>query len=262
MGLERNLSAVAPTLLTADGGTEGQVQLASTLGLFVKQIAILQAPLLPPLNVEIKRVLSETNILVGPASSNMSHRINVSLYTVVAGSFLFACDQPKAVLSMESRLYASYIQEPVNGWRIQPVDSFGNSFDSTHPLPVTFDGTISIGKVEIVGSTGNVLEPKPDGSLDVNVSALTTFQTSQYMVGTSAVQITPSPLSDRGSISFKAQTTSSAVIFIGNSSSVDITTGYALFNGESLQMDLKNGEPIYAISGSDGQTLYVLELGA
>lgn len=165
MGSERNLSVVPPILFTADGGTEGQITLATTLGLFVKQNVVLQAPLVPPLNVQVKFVINDTQILVGPQSSSLNHRTDVSAYTVAAGSFLFAAAQPKATLPNEERLYASYVQEPINAWRTLPVDSFGNSFDSTNPLPVSFDGTISIGEVEVKGPSGNFLDPNSDGSV-------------------------------------------------------------------------------------------------
>lgn len=173
MGFERDLSAVPPILLTADGGTQGQVQLTTTLGLFVKQNVVLQAPSLPPLNVQIKRVLSETQILVGAEGQHIGHRIDVSAYTVAAGSFLYAGEQKKAVLDMESRLYASYIQEPSNSWRVTPVDSFGNSIDNTNPLPVAFDGTVSIGDVHILGPSpsNNELIVNPDGSINVIVES-------------------------------------------------------------------------------------------
>ena len=122
MGFERDLSAVAPVLLTANGGTEGQIQITSTLGFFVKQQVILQASAIPPLNVGSKKCYFQIpNLLVGPASPNMNHRVDVSVYTTAAGSFMFAVKQPKAVLPMESRLYASYIQEPSNSWRVTPV---------------------------------------------------------------------------------------------------------------------------------------------
>jgi len=174
MPSERNLSAVAPIQFAANGGTEGQITLTTTLGLFVKQNVILQAPLLPPLNVQIKYVISNTQILVGAPGQNLQHRVDVSAYTLAAGSFLFAWAQPKSTLPMEERLYASYIQEPSNSWRVTPVDSFGNSIDSTNPLPVAFDGTIQIGDVHILGSApeNNTLNVNPDGSINVIVESI------------------------------------------------------------------------------------------
>jgi ferredoxin-NADP reductase len=65
MANERTWSAVAPQLLTADGGQLGQVQVADTAGFRVKAYAILSAPNLPDLQIQIKRVESKTKIYVG-----------------------------------------------------------------------------------------------------------------------------------------------------------------------------------------------------
>lgn len=199
MPSERNLSPVPPILFTSDGGTEGQVQLTTTLGIFVKQQVVLQATSLPNLNVEVKFVINNTQILVGPIGLSINNRIDVSAYTVSGSAFLFAGAQPKATLPMESRLYASYIQEPSNSWRVTPVDSFGDSFDSTNPLPVAFDGTVSIGDVHILGPspTNNELNVNNDGSINVVItsapisgtSVVTTYNQISSVVSGSTVEI-------------------------------------------------------------------------
>ena len=171
MSSERNLSVVPPILLTANGGTQGQLTLATTLGIFVKQNINIQSGSVPSLQVQVKYVINETQILVGAVGHNLAHRIDVSAYTVAQGTFVFAGPFPKAVLPMEERLYATYIQEPSNSWRVTPVDSFGNSIDETNPWPVTFDGTVSIGDVHILGPspTNNELNVNNDGSINVNI---------------------------------------------------------------------------------------------
>lgn len=197
MGSERNLSAVAPVLLTANGGTEGQVHLTSTLGFFVKQQAVIQTSAGNPLNVEIKYVVSDTFLLVGPPNStNMQHRTDVSAYTVAAGSFLFAVSQPKALIPMETRLLASYIQEPSNSWRVTPVDSFGDSFDSTNPLPVSFEGGVSIANVGIIGPApdNNQLNVNADGSInEINLAQLIPFEFNEIDLTNSTIggQVVP-----------------------------------------------------------------------
>src|ERR1035437_1596419 len=169
MALERNLSAVPPVLLTVDGGATGVVQVSSTCNFFVKQQIIIQASSVPPLNLEIKRVVNLTTIWVGLPGAKMTHNVDVSMYTVALGSFIFANEQPKAVLSMEARMLASYMQEPSNSWRTTSVDCNGNPWDAENPLPVAFDGTVSIGKVEVAGTNGNIIEPNVDGSINVNI---------------------------------------------------------------------------------------------
>lgn len=169
MALEKNLNAVPPILVTANSTDEGVLTLASTCGLFVKQNIVLQGTGLPTLNLQIKRVVNYTTIWVGHIGPKMDHNIDVSAYTVAAASFIYAVEQPKATIPQEVRDYASYVQEPVNGWRSQAVDCIGNPYGPGNPLPVTFDGTISISQVEIIGTNNNIVEPNSDGSLNVNI---------------------------------------------------------------------------------------------
>ena len=58
---------------------------------------------------------------------------------------------------------------PVSADRVVPVDPHGNFYNGNNPLPVAFDGTISIGDVTVVGTAPNhyPLEPNSDGSLNI-----------------------------------------------------------------------------------------------
>jgi len=140
MSFERTLDAVPPTLFTANGTANGLVQVASTAGFYVKTLAIIQAPLLPPMQVEIKRVIDQHNMWVGPVGA-ITLRSDISAYTVSAGSFMFSNENPKAAIPMETRMLASYIQEPSNSWRVSAVDEFGNFYSASNPLPVTGGGS-------------------------------------------------------------------------------------------------------------------------
>lgn len=173
MSLERNLSAVPPVLFTADGTQYGVVVVTSTANFYVKSIACIKAASVNggnPTKVEIKRIVSPTVMWVGPPGV-ITLRTDLTAYTVAAGSILFAEEQPKAKIDMETRLLASYIQEPINAWRVQTVDYTGNPIGPNNPLPVSFDGTISIGAVEVHGQNGNTIEPNTDGSINVVVQS-------------------------------------------------------------------------------------------
>jgi hypothetical protein len=172
MALERSLNAVPPTPLTTDGSAHGVATVASTCGFFVKQQVTLQGPLLPPLTLEVKRVVNYTTLWLGIKGPQMTHNVDLSAYTVAAGAFIFAEEQSKATLSTEARDFASYVQEPVNAWKSQAVDCNGNPYGAGNPLPVSFDGTISIGQVEVIGTNGNIVQPNPDGSLNVIVESV------------------------------------------------------------------------------------------
>lgn len=94
----------------------------------------------------------------------------------------------------------------------------------------------------------------------VQMSGLNSFQTSQYVIDVTAVQITPTPLVGRSSVSFRVEADPNIAIWIGNSSSVTISNGYPLYDGDTLSMDLTDSDTIYAISTVSGPVLAVLEL--
>lgn len=185
MAIEKSWPAVAPQLLTVDGNTLGVVNVASTAGFKVKQTVTIAngAPSTQQIQVQVKRVVSSTQLIVGPllqslqppykqeGASLLSKRENISAYTVVAGAYIYAAEQPKAVLTMADIVQAVYRQEPGTTIGVELDDEFGNPYNSSNPLPVAFDGTIEIGEVEVIGSNGNTLEPNPDGSLNVVVES-------------------------------------------------------------------------------------------
>jgi hypothetical protein len=110
----------------------------------------------------------------------------------------------------------------------------------------------------LVDSTGTSVI---SGNVDASIDGLNAFQTSQYSVGTSAVQLTPTPMVNRSSMNIKVVCTGNNIVYIGNSSSVTTSTGFPLFNGDTLQIDLTPVQPLYAIGTAAGQTVYVLEIG-
>lgn len=140
------------------------------------------------------------------------------------------------------------------------------------PFPVVVSATDS--SIKIGNGTGNFVAVNADGSINTegtavvtgtvntNLLGLAAFQTSQYTVGTSAVQLTVVPLTNRSSMSIKVvTTTSSDVVYVGNSAAVTTSTGYPLFNGDSVQLDLDATQTVYVIGSSAGQEVFVMELG-
>lgn len=163
---EKRWLLVAPQAFTTNGGSFGQIQVASTKGLHVKQYVVITATGLDPLQLEIKRVVDATTFWVGP-KGNIGDRTDLSLYTVALSASVYAPEQPRVNIDPKEIVRATYEEEPSVAWRVLPVDELGNPIDSANPLPVAFDGTISIGEVEVIGTNGNIIEPNPDGSLNV-----------------------------------------------------------------------------------------------
>jgi hypothetical protein len=174
MANERQWDAVPPVLLTADGTTEGVLQVVDTAGFFFDMQATLVNNTPTQLTVYIKRVVDKNTLWVGPKKGGLDHNVDVSLFTVASGSRISAQMQNKSSVPMESRLQATYETDPIDAWRVRPVDSYGNGYSDSNPLPVAFDGTVSIGDVHILGPspTNNELIVNADGSINVIVESV------------------------------------------------------------------------------------------
>jgi hypothetical protein len=137
---------------------------------------------------------------------------------------------------------------PTSATELGAVDSGGK----LQPLQVDPSGKLL---VDITGTS------TVTGTVNANIEGLTSFQTSQYTVGTSAVQLAPTPLTNRSSLSVKAVLTGTNLVYVGNSNAVTSSTGYVLFNGDSLQLDLTPAQQIWAIASAASQTVFLLEIG-
>ena len=171
MANERQWDAVPPVLLTANGTTEGVLQVADTIGFYFGQQALLQNDTPSQLTVYIKRVVSSTILWVGAAKSGLDHNLDVSAFTTTTNSTISAAMQNKSTVPMEGRLLGTYETDPVNAWRVKSVDPYGNPYTETNPLPVAIDGTISISNVHILGPSpsDNELNVNADGSINVDI---------------------------------------------------------------------------------------------
>lgn len=157
-------------------------------------------------------------------------------------------------------------------------DGFNGGSDNQ--LKVNSDGSINVtggggggGDVNIFDSAGNPLtstggalnvsttgSSTVSGTVTSNTAGLTSFQTSQYTVGLSAVQLAPTPLPNRSSVSITITAAANIAVFIGNSNSVSTSTGYPLYNGSTIQLDLTPAGSVWAISTQASQTAAVLEI--
>jgi hypothetical protein len=166
---ERQWDAVPPTLFTQDGSTNGYIVVASSRGFRVKSQVVISATGQPNLTLQLKRVLSDTQMVVGPLNGAIGNsNVDLSAYTLAAGAFIYQDQQARVTIQPTDIVQAVYEQEPVVAIRTTSVDDFGNVYDVNNPLPVAFDGTISIGNVSIIDD-GNTMTVNPNGSINVNV---------------------------------------------------------------------------------------------
>lgn len=170
MAYERTLAAVPPQAFTADGTQFGVITIADTLGIKVKQEVVLNATGLPPLSLQVKRVLSNTQFIVGPNGLISPNNFkNITAYTIALGANVSAQEQNKVNIPEIDHYKAVYEADPTVADRVVPVDPDGNLYGPDNPMPVSFDGTIAIGDVSIVEG-GNTMVVNPDGSINVDAT--------------------------------------------------------------------------------------------
>ncbi len=171
MANERQWDAVPPVSLTSDGTTEGVLQVTDTIGFFFGMQATLKNNASLQLTVYIKRVVNSTTLWVGAAKGGLDHNVDISAFTVATASTIEAGMQNKSTVPMEARLLATYATDPIDAWRVEQVDPYGNPYTGSNPLPVAIEGSITVSDVHVLGRSpaNNELDVNADGSINVDI---------------------------------------------------------------------------------------------
>lgn len=134
MAIEKFWENISPKPFTANGNSEGEVTLSSTIGFRVGQTAIIKATALPALTVVIFRVVSINKLLVyAQGTSNLA---NLTAYTTAAGATIEVREQPVSAVPDKEHERNVYEEGPVKAKRVIPVDEMGNFFNENNPFPV------------------------------------------------------------------------------------------------------------------------------
>lgn len=182
-----------PTIIlgTITVSVNGIVTCTSTKGLRLKQIVTFsKVGGLDPKDFEIKRVLSDTDFLVGDPSKKIGA---ISQPTEYSGGSAVVNEQQRNTIGDGYVLRNVYENDPVMALRTIPVDEFGNHYTVQNPFPVQLsDGSITIETVNAnlsvflthlnnfpvagdifdsirIGDGVDLLGIEPDGSINVNV---------------------------------------------------------------------------------------------
>lgn len=150
--------------------------------------------------------------------------------------------------------------------------------NSGFALTVNADGSLNvvtnsatIANVNLHDASGNPLT-STGGALNVNSNSTITgtvltkeagsddFKTSQYTIGLSVVQLAPVAIVGRTSLSIRVDKSNTGAVYIGNSNAVTTSTGYPLFAGDTLGMDLSDSKSVYAIADTANQKIALLEI--
>jgi hypothetical protein len=200
---ERQYFAIAPQNFTADGTTSGVVTINSLIidqsRMFkVKHVVTLNAAGQTPIDLEIKRVLSDTQFVVGPLKSHITATYDISAFTIAAGATVDARQQKRPIIPEQEITTIIYDEEPTLAHRNVLVDWLGNYYSANNPLPVQLsDGSIEIGTVNAelevqlshqdnvpdagdvadsvqIGDGTEILQINPDGSINISLTAKST----------------------------------------------------------------------------------------
>ena len=190
MATERQWDPVGPILLTANGSTNGVLQITDTAGFFFGMQCAIKNNTSLQITVYVKMVVDSTTMYVGTTRGGLDHNVDLSAFTTATFSAIEAGAQNKSTVPMEGRLLATYMTDPINAWRTQTVDSYGKPYTNSNPLPVSFEGGVSIANVGIIGpSPDNYrLNVNPDGSLnEVNLAQLIPFEFNEIDLTNSVI---------------------------------------------------------------------------
>lgn len=175
------------------------ITVTDTFGLYAKQVVYLNKIGLDPLELEVKRVLSKTELQVGPVNAGITKIINPVTYS---GGSLIAQEQPRTGPDQDYVLRNVYAEEPIIAIRTANVDRYGQYYTVDNPVPVQLsDGSVNIETVNAnvsvqlshkdndpnpgdvhdsvqIGDGVDILGINPDGSINV----VQTSETLKYTV--------------------------------------------------------------------------------
>ena len=179
MAIEKFWERQGPVAFTVAGEEDGLITLDSVICFKVKQTVSIKAIGLPTLQLEVKRVISATQLYVGPRQAipkenrSLKTRTDLTAYTPALMASIQAVEQSKTKLPPNDIIQGVYEHEPTVAIRTHLVDKIGQPFTSTNPLPTT--ATIS--------------GPNRDGLAILNIPTKNTEVSFSFPNGTKFYQI-------------------------------------------------------------------------
>lgn len=162
--IEKKFSEVPPQAFTANGTFGGLVTIADTTILKVKQkVRIFSDTHSPIGDIEVKRVLSSTTLLVGPKSGSMVAYTDLTTLLVADNAKISADEQDRPPISQYDVWRAVFSEEPTVALRNLLVDERGNAWNQSNPLPV--DATVTVPPVEV--TLDAFIKVPPDNAIAV-----------------------------------------------------------------------------------------------
>lgn len=237
MAFERHYQQQGPVLFTQNGGQDGKITLSDVGLIKVKQTVSLRSISQPTIQVQVKRVLSPTILVVGPLDNNFKSFQDVSNYTVLDSASLFASEQSKPKLKVDDIWQAVYEQEPSVSIRTLGVDKYGRPWDGENPVPIsgTFTADIEFGTPD-KQAIQNIVVPNKDTEFVIQLPN----NTKQYRINIRKNETT-------GKIAFSTGETATNYITLYRGNTFD-----------SAELDLPINSNIYMSTDKDNVTVEVI----
>lgn len=137
---EKRLRRVEPVLFTADGTIDGIATVATTCDFKVKQQVILSATGESAVVLEVKRVISATELRLGPLKTPIQIYQDISAFTLAKASAIEAKEQVRPLIPEQEIERLTYEEEPTIARRSVLVDKLGEKISDDNPLPVDIQG--------------------------------------------------------------------------------------------------------------------------
>lgn len=131
---EKRLLAILPRVFTADATVHGVITILDTAPFKVKQKVVIKATGEPNQTLEVKRVLSRTQLQVGPVKKPIHVFSDLSLYTTAKASTIEANEDLRPTIPEQEIERLTYEEEPTIARRVVIVDKYGDKFDEDNPI--------------------------------------------------------------------------------------------------------------------------------
>lgn len=138
---EKRLREVAPVSFTANGTALGVATLTTTCDFKVKQRVTISATGEQSLVYEVKRVISLTELIVGPVKTLIQTYSDISQFTLAKAPSISAQEQIRPNIPEQEIERLTYEEEPTIARRSVLVDKVGQKIDADNPLPVDIQKT-------------------------------------------------------------------------------------------------------------------------
>lgn len=240
--MEKNWKEVQPQFFIANGTSDGIVSVKSASLFKLRQFIVILNPSQPSIVGEVKAILSDTQIAVGPQESKPSMRIDLSSYDT--SSTISAPEQPRPPVAQQDIERYVYEEAPVMATRNVPVDDTGNIIKFVRSAP---------GEAKSIG---------------VNVDHLTFSEFSEARVTDSfqgaaqgqAILLTSNinPVEAKGAVDPLSNRKGVFImpidkkIYMGFSNSVTISNGMPIFISQMVYVPATANQPVWLIADVNG----------